>query len=64
MGRGSGTFPVKVMGHRGGGSSLTEPMSFRAVMILGRVVMFAVIAIRQLLPPSLGLRGREMTYMV
>ena len=64
MGRGSGTFPVKEMGHRGGGNLPIGLELFRAVMIPGRVVMFAVIAIRQLLPPSLGLRGREMTYMV
>jgi hypothetical protein len=47
MDRESGTFPVREMGHRGVGNLLIGLMSFRAVMIPGKVVMFVVIAIRQ-----------------
>jgi hypothetical protein len=47
MDRASGTFPVKVMGRRGVGNLPIGLMSFRAVMIPGRVIVFVVITIRQ-----------------
>jgi hypothetical protein len=47
MDRGSGTFPVREMGRRGVGNLPVGLMSFRAVMIPGRVIVFVVIAIRQ-----------------
>ena len=47
MDRGSGTFPVKEMGRHGVGNLPIGPMSFRAVTIPGRVIMFVVIAIRK-----------------
>jgi hypothetical protein len=47
MDRENGTSPVKEMGRREVGSLPVGLMSFRAVMIPGRVIMFVVIAIRQ-----------------
>ena len=47
MDRVSGTFPVREMEHRGVGSLPIGLELFRAVMIPGRVVVFAVIAVRQ-----------------
>jgi hypothetical protein len=46
MDRGSGTSLVKEMGRREVGNLPVGLMSFRAVMIPGRVVMFVVITIR------------------
>jgi hypothetical protein len=47
MDRGSGTFPVRGMGHRGVGNLPVGLMSFREVMIPGKVITSVVIAIRQ-----------------
>jgi hypothetical protein len=60
MDRGSGTSPVRGMGRREVDSLPIGLVSFRAVMIPGRVVMFVVIAIRQhLLTFTRIERGRE-----